>query len=131
MHATLALVGALGALGVVGALVAGRGLRFVRRALHPAFGIWAMSSGSARRPLRPPCAHLTLGGTHYLPRFLGRDPTSLALTRTAVPISVLEAAATCRRHALRCELLDLDGRVVALIDEHGRLGSHAGSLPGT
>ncbi|APR84877.1 Hypothetical protein A7982_10226 [Minicystis rosea] len=122
MQLTLALVGALATIGVAFALVFGRGLRFVRRALHPAFGAWTMSSGSARRSLRPPCAHLSLGSTHYLPRFLGRDPTSLALTHTAVPISVVEAAATCRRNGLRCELQDLDGRVVAVIDEHGRIG---------
>lgn len=60
-----------------------------------------------------------LRGGHYIPRFEGPVPTDAALADLGAPISVREAVKTCRRLGLRCELMDLQGKVIAVVDEHG------------
>ena len=60
-----------------------------------------------------------LRGDLYVPRYVGPEPVAGALTRTATPISVMDAALACRTHSLQCELCDIQGKVLAVVDADG------------
>lgn len=84
-------------------------------------GLWTLSSRPrgalpARWSSSP---WRVLRGDLYVPRYVGAEPVAGALTRTATPISVVDAVAACRTHALQCELCDIQGNVLAVVDPDG------------
>lgn len=113
------------------AIVAGAAgaMAMVRSNAYPTLaGLWTLSAGSKSAMQCRLSPWRVLIGAHFVPRYEARGcPSDLAatLTKSAAPISVENAAATCRLHSLRCELSNLDGEPIAIIEPDGTVRVYA------
>lgn len=121
---------------VVVALVAGAvgAMAMVWSNAYPTLaGLWTLSAGSKSSMQCRLSPWRVLIGAHFMPRYEARGCSSdlaATLTKAAGPISVESAAATCQLHSLRCELSNLDGEPIAVIEPDGTVRVYAGKHTG-